>query len=108
MFSTFSSTFTGKWTSPSTGWAWFSKQILRALRGDRLSNGLGLCVNIELGKVKIWISSLGLTNNIIKAIHIRGFELLQKGIGVAVFMDRCLLSLTDLVLGIFYLFLIIL
>ena len=108
MFSTFSSTFMSKWTSPSTGWAWFSKQILRALRGDRLSSGLGLCVNVELGKVKIWISFLGLTNSIIKAIRIRGPELLQEGIGVAVFMDCCLLILTDIVLGIFYLFLIIL
>ena len=85
-----------------------SKQILSALKGDRLSSGLGLCVNVELGKVKIRISSLGLTNNIIKAVRIRGPELLQEGIGVAVFMDHCLLSLMDLVLGIFYLFLLIL
>ena len=53
-----------------------SKQILRTLRGDGLSSGLGLCVNVKLGKVKIRISFLGLTDSVIKAIRIRGLELL--------------------------------
>ena len=49
-----------------------SKQILRTLRGDGLSSGLGLCVNVKLGKVKIRISFLGLTDSVIKLVCIRG------------------------------------
>ena len=84
-----------------------SKQILRTLRGDGLSNGLGLCVNIKLGKIKIRISFLGLTDSVVKVVSIRGPELLKEGIGITVFMDRCLLCLTELVLGIFNLFFLI-
>ena len=84
-----------------------SKQILRTFRGNGLSSGLGLCVNVELGKVKIRISFLGLTNSIIKFVRIRGPELLQEGIEVTIFKDRCLFCLTELVLGIFYLFFLI-
>ena len=84
-----------------------SKQILRTLRDDRLSSGLGLCVNIRLGKIKIRISFLGLMDSVIKVVRIRGPKLLQEGIGVTIFMDRCLLCLTKLVLGIFYLFFLI-
>ena len=72
-----------------------SKQILRTLRGDGLSNGLGLCVNIKLGKIKIRISFLGLTNSVIKVVSIRGPELPQEGIGITVFMDGPLPHLPD-------------
>ena len=78
-----------------------SKQILRTLRGDGLSSSLSLCVNIKLEKIKIRISFLGLMDSVVKAVCIRGPELLQEGIGVMVFTDRCLLCLTELVLGIF-------
>ena len=53
-----------------------SKQILRALRGDGLSSSLSLCVNIKLGKIKIKISFLGLTDSVVKTVRIRGPELL--------------------------------
>ena len=53
-----------------------SKQVLRTLRGDGLSSSLGLSVDIELRKVKFRISFLGLMDSIIKAIRIRGLELL--------------------------------
>ena len=84
-----------------------SKQILRTLRGDMLSSGLDLCVNVELGKVKIGIIFLGLMDSIIKAVCIRGPVLFQEGIGVTVFTNNCLFCLTELVLGIFYLFFLI-
>ena len=65
-----------------------SKQILRTLRSNGLSSGLSLCVNIKLGKIKIRINFLGLTDSIVKAVRIRGPEIFQEGIGVMVFTDR--------------------
>ena len=60
-----------------------------------MSSSLGLCINIELRKVKVRISFLGLTDSVIKAVHIRGPELLQDGVRVTIFTDRCLLYLTE-------------
>ena len=53
-----------------------SKQVLRTLRGDGLSGSLGLRINVELRKVKVMISFLGLTESVIEAIRIGGPELL--------------------------------
>ena len=61
---------------PVTKGCIINKQILRTLKGDWLSSGLGLCVNVKLGKVKTRISFLGLTDSVIKVVRIRGPELL--------------------------------
>ena len=60
---------------PVTKGCIISKQILRTFRGNGLSSGLGLCVNVKLGKVKIMISFIALMDSVIKAVCIRGPKL---------------------------------